>query len=523
MIAAYNRMDYVSIHPITLMFAGAKRWCCSLHAKLNRTEVIQVKSADDGKHVRPKLQLLAPEQREAVHRYSVEILEKTGVRVESDTALESFRRSGAAEIHGDVVCIQEQLIDHAIHAAPASLEVFDRDGDTAFHLGKRQGDETYFGIGVTNMYFQEVEDGRIEPFTRQHMQQGTKLGDLLGNCDMISTLGIASDVSADKVDLYGVLDMYANTSKPLVLLILESRNIQPVFELLSRLHGDLAEKPFCMLYVNPVTPLVLNEATTDKMVAALQAGIPVMFSNYSMYGASTPAAESGSLALLNAELLAGLVFGQLIREGSGIILGSLPAAFDMRTSQSCYTPTSYLLNLACAEMMDFYGLPHCGTSGSGNGWGADLSASGDLWMNHLTSCIGKIGCAPFVGGNFDSKVFSPGTAVLSDFIIGEAKEFSKGFPLSDEAVDVAGIAAVGHGGHYLTSKRTLASLERWRKAKPLWPPLNLESWTKRSNPRPETFVAERTRELYTQAVKEAARNLDSIERGEKLIAQLKSG
>ena len=143
-------------------------------------------------------------------------------------------------------------------------------------------------------------------------------------------------------------------------------------------------------------------------------------------------------------------------------------------------------------------------------------------MNHLTSCIGKIGCAPFVGGNFDSKVFSPATAVLSDFIIGKAREFSKGFPLSDEAVDVAGIAAVGHGGHYLTSKRTLASLERWRNEKPLWPPLSLESWTQRSNPRPETFVVERTRELYLQAVREAARNQDILDRGETFIAQIKS-
>ncbi len=521
MIAACKRMDSVYVHRITVLLAGAKQ-CCWLHAKLHRTEVIHVKSADDGERVRPKLQLLAPAQMEAVHRYSVEILETTGVRVESDTALEFFRRSGAVEVRDDIVRIHEELIDHAIHTAPASIEVFDRNGDTAFHLGRQQGDETYFGIGVTNTYFQDVEDSRIEPFTRRHMQQGAKLGDLLENYDMISTLGIASDVSADKVDLYGVLDMYANTSKPLVLLVLESGNIHPVLDLLAQLHGDFSDKPFCMLYVNPVTPLVLNEATTDKMVAAIQTGVPVMFSNYSMYGASTPATESGSLALLNAELLAGLVFGQRIREGSGIILGSLPAAFNMRTSQSCYTPTSYLLNLACAEMMNFYGLPHCGTSGSGNGWDADLSASGDLWMNHLTSCIGKIGCAPFVGGNFDSKVFSPGTAVLSDFIIGEAREFSSGFVLNDQAVDVAGTAAVGHGGHYLTSKRTLASLERWRKRKPLWPPQSLESWKQRSKPRPETFVADRTRELYSQAVKEAASNRDIIGRGERLIAQMKA-
>ena len=104
--------------------------------------------------------------------------------------------------------------------------------------------------------------------------------------------------------------------------------------------------------------------TTDKMIASIHHDLPIMYSNYSMYGATTPVSEGGSLAILNAELLAGLVFGQLVKEGSKMILGSLPAAFDMQSMGSDYTPTSYLLNLACAEMMAFYKLPHCGTSGS---------------------------------------------------------------------------------------------------------------------------------------------------------------
>ncbi|MCP4648083.1 MAG: hypothetical protein GY852_10200, partial [bacterium] len=171
-----------------------------------------------------------------------------------------------------------------------------------------------------------------------------------------------------------------------------------------------------------------------------------------------PVSEGGSLALLNAELLAGLVFGQLVKEGSKIILGSLPAAFNMHSMGSLYTPTSYLLNLACAEMMEFYEIPHCGTSGSTSGRGADLLASENLWLNHLSSCMGKIGCAPFVGGNFDSMAFSPSTVVLSDQIIGKAKAFVKGFTLTEESVNHQEIARVGHGGNYLTSEQTLAAL-----------------------------------------------------------------
>ncbi len=155
------------------------------------------------------------------------------------------------------------------------------------------------------------------------MQHSTKLGDLLDNYDMVSTLGIPSDVPVDKMDLYSTLDMYANTSKPLVLLVSGEGKINDVFDLLSSLHGDISAKPFCIPYVNPITPLVLNETTTDKMIASINHDLPLMYSNYSMYGGTSPVSEGGSLALLNAELLAGLVFSQLVKEGSKIILGSL--------------------------------------------------------------------------------------------------------------------------------------------------------------------------------------------------------
>lgn len=467
--------------------------------------------------VRPRLQLLTPEQMNAVHQYSTKILETTGIKVESKTALGIFKKSDAAKVSNDVVTIQRELVNHAIEVAPSSIAIHDKAGDVAFHLGEQQGDETFFGIGVTNTYFQAIEGGQVEPFTREHMQHSAKLGDLLGNYDMVSTLGIPSDAAADKLDLYATLDMYANTSKPLVLLILDGLNVNKVFDMLSFLHGDISSKPFCIPYLNPITPLVLNASTTDKMIAAIHAQLPIMYSNYSMYGGSSPVTEGGSLALLNAELLAGLVFSQLIKEGSKMILGSLPAAFNMKTMGSHYTPASYLLNLACAEMMRFYGLPHCGTSGSGNGWGEDLLASGDLWMNHLTSCIGKIGCAPFVGGNFDSMAFSPSTVILSHHIIGEARKFARGFVLNDETVDTAGIAAVGHGGDYLTSEQTLASLSQLRKEDPVWPSLSLESWRQQGKPEAKTFLLDYTKEIYAKAIRESTLNADVVERGERYI------
>ncbi len=476
-----------------------------------------MKLANNLKNVRPGLQLLNPEQMNEVHHYSIRILEETGIMVESKTALKIFEKSNAVKIKNEVVFIKGELIDHAIKQAPSNIEVFNKAGDIAFQLGKKQGEETHFGIGSTNTWFQDIESNRVELFTRKHMQHSTKLGDLLDNYDMISTLGIPSDVVAEESDLYSALDMYANTAKPLILLISGDKKINAVFELLSFLHGDISSKPFCIPYVNPITPLVLNKSTSDKMIVSIDHNLPIMYSNYSMYGGTSPVTEGGSLALLNAELLAGLVFSQLVKEGSEIILGSLPAAFNMTRMGSYYTPASYLLNLASAEMMNFYEIPHCGTSGSSNGRGADLLASGDLWLNHLSSCIGKIGCAPFVGGNFDSMAFSPTTVVLSNHIIGEARKFARGFTLDDEAVNLHEISTIGHGGNYFTSEQTLASLNELSTSDKIWSSLSLDAWKEQNMPTAEKALIDYTKELYSKAKKASEDTIDIIKKGEDYI------
>ena len=189
----------------------------------------------------------------------------------------------------------------------------------------------------------------------------------------------------------------------------------------------------------------------------------------------------------------------------------------MANMGSYYTPASYLINLACAEMMQFYGIPHCGTSGSNNGRGADLIASGNLWLNHLSSCLGKVGCVPFVGGNFDSAVFSPATVILSNQIIAEVRKFTSGFSLQKEAIDFHEIDQVGHGGNYFTTKQTLESLQEFTNSEPIWSIMNLDEWQKLKMPGVEDELIRHTQELYSNAIKDSEMHMDIIKRGEEFI------
>ncbi len=445
----------------------------------------------------PALSLLNDNQIEYVHRRSLDILHRVGVRVDSPQAQSVFRRSDGARIEeGGRVFIEPGLVEWGIETAPAIVEMYNRYGKPAFKLGQ---DRTCFGVGVTNLYYQDPLSDEVTPFTREHMSLGVRLGHALENFDLISTIGVLQDYPPEQADLYATLEMIANTTKPLVVLVSNEGLFTQMLDLTEQLGDNLAARPWLIPYFNPITPLVINPGTADKMLETIKRGLPLIYSNYSMAGMTTPITVGGTLVLMNAELLAGLTLAQLVQPGTPVILGSLPAYFDMRTMQDFYDPKTFLINLGCAEMMARYRLPHAGTSGSGAGWGPDLIAAGLQWMNHLTSLLGKSGMAPFVGGNLGSKAFSPAMVVYANDVIGQARSLAEGFELNDLTLGIEAIERIGPGGNYLDSELTM---NRFRSAyydSKLSPHWSLERWQARGQPKFLDLVRERTVKLLEEA------------------------
>jgi trimethylamine--corrinoid protein Co-methyltransferase len=167
-------------------------------------------------------------------------------------------------------------------------------------------------------------------------------------------------------------------------------------------------------------------------------------------------------------------------------------------------------------MMAHYRLPHCGTSGSGMGWGADLIAGGHQWTNHLTSCMGKVGLAPFVGDNLGSKAFSPTIIVYANEIIQRARRLAQGFALDDAAFAVDEIQAVGAGGDFLTSGLTLRNFRQAVYQSEIWPNLTLEEWQSKGSPRAEDQLRHYTRQLLNE-VRPPEDHAELMARGEAFI------
>jgi trimethylamine--corrinoid protein Co-methyltransferase len=389
-----------------------------------------------------------------------------------------------------------ELVEAALRSAPATIDIYDRHGQPAFQLGDGS---LRFGIGVTALQYMDPLTDALEPFARRHMQAMVRLGSRLPHYDVISTVGVVQDVPAEVSDLYASLDLIANTTKPLVLLVSDEAKFPAVLDLYQTLAGDLGTRPFVIPYFNPVSPLVMNSGTLDKMEVAIQRGLPFIFSNYSMAGTSTPMPPAGTLVLLLAELLAGLTLSQVIQAGAPIALGMLPNYFDMKTMLNFYDPQSILINVACAEMMAHYHLPHCGVTGSGTGWGADFISADTYWMNILTYSLTHGGLAPFVGDTLGAKVFSPNTVVYVHEIIDQARRVAAGFQLDDAIAVLEEIARVGPGGSFLAMPSTRRAYKTGYYTSPVFPHWSMEQWQAKGQPEAKALLRQHTQALIESA------------------------
>ena len=443
-------------------------------------------------NVRPRLTLMTEEQIQEAHRNTLRVLSETGVRVDSPAILLMLEQKLGLKSQDRVIKFPPEVVEEAIKSAPKTIDIFDRRGEHKLKLGDGR---LSFGVGVTALFYQEPVNDKLELFTRKNFQDLVRLGSALPLYDVISTVGIVRDVKEELNDLYGSLEHISNTTKPLVLLVSDEDKFPTVMEMFEKLHGDLSTKPFIIPYFNPVSPLGMNAGTVDKMKVAIERGLPIIFSNYSMAGASTPLTPAGTLTLLMAELLAGLVISQTIKKGAQILLGMLPVYFDMRTMLNFYDPQSILISVACSEMMKHYGIPHCSTSGSGTGWGMDLIAADTYWMNTLALLLSSGHLAPFIGDSLGSKSISPTTIVHVHEIIDQAMRFANGFQLDDANSAIDEIHKVGPGKNFLNQPSTLKNYKSGYYTSRVYPHYSMEKWQDAGAPPARQVLREKTQDM----------------------------
>lgn len=403
----------------------------------------------------PKFGILSRSQMDAIHDATIDVLAQVGVHVYSQEAASLLMDAGARRDSEGRIKVPEHLVEWAVRTAPSNVTIFDRDGSPAMQLGRHR---TYFGTGSDT-------PNTIDPYTRERrpavlsdIVNFARVSDALKNISFLMCMGIAQDVPAPTAELHHFAAMVTASSKPIVFTALNVVAAARVLEMAGAVSGSeqaFQRSPFAIMYIEPVSPLGLASDDMEKLLFCADHAIPCIFISGMLRGATGPVTSAGSMALANAESLAGVLIAQLKRKGTPVISGGGIIGFDMRTMISSYGSPEFILTMAAlSEMARYYGLPAWGYAGCTDSKVFDEQAAADAAQWVLVAALSGSNLVHDVGFVESGMTSSLDMLVFTDEVIAKTSHLIAGIHVDETSLATDVIADVGPGGSFLTHKHT---------------------------------------------------------------------
>jgi trimethylamine--corrinoid protein Co-methyltransferase len=400
-----------------------------------------------------KFRKLSDDKLERIHAASLEILERTGVRLFQKEALELLKSKGVTVEDGNRVRIPSQLVEWALTTAPKRTVLYDRHGREAMAL---EGHSIFYGTGSDCPNVIDLHSGERRPGTLQDVIDATIVCDALPNIDFLMSFCIANELDPQTYDRHQMRAMLMHSTKPILFVTLDFAGCIDAVKMAEVVVGGpeaLECKPLCACYINVSGALRHNEEALQKLLFMADKGLPTTYTPVVLRGATGPVTAAGAIALANAGELAGLVISQIKREGAPIILtGGVNDMLEMRSAIDCYSdPTNRVM---LVEMAHHYGLPIFGLTGCSDSKLPDEQAAAEAALSILLESMAGAQMAHDVGYLDSGMTNSIEQIVICDEIISYTKHFMKETEVNDETLALDVIHQIGPDGDFISSKHT---------------------------------------------------------------------
>ncbi len=448
--------------------------------------------------LRPRLQMLSDEQVEALHFATLDILSQTGIVMKNSAGRQLLLDAGASAVD-DRIKIPPHMVQAAIAAAPPRIPMHNRLGQLTMPL---EAGRVFFGSGSDTPFTLDLETGERRPPTIQDLERIARLTDGLDQLDFVMSMGVPCDVPPLDHYLHAFIAMLRNSVKPIIYTARDRRDMEDIYRISCAVAGDeraLQEKPFLLQYAEPISPLLFNDESVDKLMFCAEHGIPVAYPPSPNPGGGGPITLAGSIALGSAECLAGLVITQLVRQGTPFLYGWNTAALDMKSSVVSYGSPEWVMGVAaCADLGRYYRLPVWGTAGATDSKVVDAQAAVEATASIMNVLLCRSNLNHDVGYIEYGSTSSMEMLVMADEIIREMRYIVGGIEVSDRTLAREAIHRIRPGGGFLADEHTLQSWKwaQWRPA--LMDRTRYDRWaeqghrdlTSRANRRARAILAE---------------------------------
>ncbi|MGC8825774.1 MAG: trimethylamine methyltransferase family protein [Anaerolineae bacterium] len=404
-------------------------------------------------YLTPQFRKLSNDQLAQIHNASLEILDRTGVCLYEEEALNLLKKAGVKVEDGNRVRIPPGLVEWALSIAPKRVVLCDRSGRRVMPLERNN---VFFGPGSDCPNILDHRTGERRRGTLRDIEEGIRLCDALPNIDFLMSICIASDIDQQVADRYQMRAMLMNSTKPILFVTTEFEGTVDAIRMAEAVAGgeeELRRNPICALYINVTSPLRHNTEALQKLLFMAGKGLPTTYTPVVLRGISGPVTPAGALALANAGELAGLVIAQLKRESAPIILsGGTNDMLDMRTLGDVYAAPEN--RVMFVEMAHYYGLPVFGLGGASDSKLPDEQAAAEAAFSLILEALAGTHLVHDVGYLESGMTNSFEQIVICDELINYVKRFMQGLVVNEETLALDVIDQVGPHGDFLGTEHT---------------------------------------------------------------------
>jgi trimethylamine--corrinoid protein Co-methyltransferase len=411
---------------------------------------------------RQMVKVLTDEQVETIHEASLSILERTGVRFDSEDARRLLVDAGAT-IHPtrkDVVTFPRSVVEEAIRNVSREVRYFARDPEWDVRY---DGEHTFTYAGGGDPKIIDIDTGAVRHSAYADVESAARLGDALDNNHFASHVVIANDVPPWMIELRTMEAAMKNSAKVMFHHATSARTVDYMVKIWSCVAGgedEFRKRPLLSLGSSPSSPLTYASHVCEVLIRSVESGVPFSVIPCPVSGGTGPVTLGGSLALQNAETLAGLVLMQAAAPSLPTLYCGRVCFMDPRNGRDLWgVPEEGLVSAAIVQLAKRYHMvgDTCGTTSDLTRWGLQMGL--ERMMTTLVPIMAGSESISGIGGGWEG-ASSLEMMVIDNEIYDDIDRIMRGVTIDDDRLGLDLIDEVGHMGNFLAQPHTANYLRK---------------------------------------------------------------
>jgi trimethylamine--corrinoid protein Co-methyltransferase len=404
----------------------------------------------------PRLERLSDAGVAEIHERSLTILTDIGIQVGHERGRRLLAENGCqVNEETEVVRFPASLVEDCAEQAPESFTLHGRNGDADVHIG---GGSRAMATTAAPPNVLRYDEGRRASEMADN-EDFLKLAQLADEIELVAALVCEpNDVDQRVKHIETLVRAFTHTDKPPMGSAYGGDRAKDCMELTRIAHDDPnLSQPYLFSVANSVSPRVWDTRMTGGLLEYARHGQPIVIAPAVMAAASGPATLAGSMALANAEILAGITLAQLENPGAPVVYGLPSSNIDVRFgSFTIGSPEGALFVSFAGQMARYYGVPCRAGGGLTDAKTVDDQNGAEAMFQLFVSLLSDIDLVLHGAGIMDSySTASPEKFVLDCERIRYLRRFEDGYSLDDDAFALDLLREVDPGGHFLNKRHTL--------------------------------------------------------------------